>query len=929
MRRVFPLLFLLAAVGLSADEVRLRVMADTSLQAHQSEVSCNSGATSSIRIKGNEHFMLAKFDLAPIKGWDVESARLFLHPSHPHMLRTVGVSTIATDWEEGTGTGGAAENGCTFLRANHPDDLWAGPGSDFTHVSLTNGNTRSFYTDVKEVTDGWLSIDIDPWLVYAMTSGASCGLCISDEKGQTRANNDVHSREQNGYQPYLLVTGAPEQVTAERPEITLSQAQPESRAAGYQTGALSVSLRTKGAFTIRGTYAREGEGGAMPIPRRLIRLAEDGSATITIPGLSPGARYSINLCGVDRHGNSGPMIGALVRASAARPMPDALPVVERERPCPEAPPTAEGLCAWACPAWCKVNPRSGAVLEESGAQGYSADASSDWRRANPVWDAGTVRLAAARGEVLATQVVVENLSDQPREVDLEYDPAGFPSECKVFRNWYVKDSEWFAEYMIPLGDASAQIPAPDNAVPGQRNQSFTLIWWIPPDTTPGLHRVSLKVGEGLSLPIEIEVHNFTLPAETSFEVDLNCYGPVYSDRDFDEYLEWERVYYRAAHALRSTLNPLPYSQSGQTYRGFVPALEGSGAEMKVADWSEYDRHYGPYLDGSAFGGIRAGVPITHMYLPFHENWPSPIAEHYSAGNDIRKYPDNIVAHALSAPPVEEAFDQDFQDAFVAVTRQFVEHCRERGWARTEMQCYQNNKYYFKDEKTDFRGTSWWLLDEPMHRDDWLALRFFARMFREGARNNERFVYRGDISRPQWQRDWLDGLADVICVSSALFTDAWHCQRMADQWGAEFWHYGTANEVRASNLNGVAWALRAWIGGADGILPWNTIGGEGALTTPTATALLIPGSKFGIKGPLVSLRLLALCRGQQDVEYLNLLAKKRLASRDEMRRLISEHLTLNGEHRQAWADDAGTMDFGALRWEDLDGLRRMVASELSK
>jgi len=540
-----------------------------------------------------------------------------------------------------------------------------------------------------------------------------------------------------------------------------------------------------------------------------------------------------------------------------------------------------------------------------------------------------VRLAAARGEVLATQVVVENLSDQPREVDLEYDPAGFPSECKVYRNWYVKDSEWFAEYMIPLGDASAQIPAPDNAVPGQRNQSFTLIWWIPPDTTPGLHRVSLKVGEGLSLPIEIEVHNFTLPAETSFEVDLNCYGPVYSDRDFDEYLEWERVYYRAAHALRSTLNPLPYSQSGQTYRGFVPALEGAGAEMKVADWSEYDRHYGPYLDGSAFGGIRAGVPITHMYLPFHENWPSPIAEHYSAGNDIRKYPDNIVAHALSAPPVEEAFDQDFQDAFVAVTRQFVEHCRERGWARTEMQCYQNNKYYFKDEKTDFRGTSWWLLDEPMHRDDWLALRFFARMFREGARNNERFVYRGDISRPQWQRDWLDGLADVICVSSALFTDAWHCQRMADQWGAEFWHYGTANEVRASNLNGVAWALRAWIGGADGILPWNTIGGEGALTTPTATALLIPGSKFGIKGPLVSLRLLALCRGQQDVEYLNLLAKKRLASRDEMRRLISEHLTLNGEHRQAWADDAGTMDFGALRWEDLDGLRRMVASELSK
>ncbi|NSW57969.1 MAG: hypothetical protein HPY44_18345 [Armatimonadetes bacterium] len=929
MRRVFPLLCLLVVPGLYADTVRLPVIADTSLQAHQSEVSFNSGASSNIRIKGNEHFMLVKFDLAPIRGWDVESARLFLHPSHPHMLRTVGISTIATDWEEGTGTGGPAENGCTFLRANHPDGFWAGPGSDFTHVSLTNGNTRSFYTDVKGVADGWLSIDIDPWLIYAMTSGASYGLCISDEKGQTRANNDVHSREQNGYQPYLLVTGAPSQADPDRPEIALMQAQPESRAAGYQTGALRVSLRTEGAFTIRGTYAREGEVGSMPIPRRLIGLAEDGSATLVIPGLTPGASYSINVCGVDRYGNPGPMISTLVRASAARPMPNALPVAERAEPRPKDPPKAGSLCAWACPAECKVNPVSGAVLEDRGAQGYSADSASDWRRANPVWDDGTVRLAAARGEVLASQVVVENLSDQPQQANLEYDPAGFSAQCRVFRNWYVKDGDWFAEYMIPMGDTPAQIPAPDNAVPGQRNQSFTLIWWIPPDTTPGLHRVSLKVGESLSLPIEIEVHGFTLPAETSFEVDLNCYGPVYSDRDFDEYLEREREYYRAAHALRSTLNPLPYSQSGQTYRGFVPTLEGAGAEMKVVDWSEYDRHYGPYLDGSAFGGIRAGVPITHMYLPFHENWPSPIAEHYSAGNDIRKYPDNIVAHALTAPPVEEAFDRDFQEAFVAVTRQFVEHCRERGWDKTDMQCYQNNKYYFKDEKTNFRGTSWWLLDEPMHRDDWLALRFFARMFREGAGSNERFVYRGDISRPQWQRDWLDDLADVICVSSALFTDTWHCRRMADQWGAEFWHYGTANDVRAGNLNGVAWALRAWIGGADGILPWNTIGGEGALINPTATALLIPGSRFGIRGPLVSLRLLALCRGQQDVEYLNLLAEKRRASRDEMRRLVGEHLTLQGEHRQAWADDAGTMDFGALRWEDFDGLRRTVAAELSR
>ena len=80
---------------------------------------------------------------------------------------------------------------------------------------------------------------------------------------------------------------------------------------------------------------------------------------------------------------------------------------------------------------------------------------------------------------------------------------------------------------------------------------------------------------------------------------------------------------------------------------------------------------------------------------------------------------------------------------------------------------------------------------------------------------------------------------------------------------------------------------------------------------------------------MSLRLLALCRGQQDVESLNLLAEKRLVNRDEMQRLVSDYLSLQGEHRQAWADDAGTLEFGSLRWEDFEGLRRSVAQELSR
>ena len=87
------LLLTLAASCSWSDEARLEVIADTSLQAHPSEIDQNSGASPNIRIKGNEHHMLLKLDPTPIRGWRVQSARLRLHAAGPHMLRTLGIST--------------------------------------------------------------------------------------------------------------------------------------------------------------------------------------------------------------------------------------------------------------------------------------------------------------------------------------------------------------------------------------------------------------------------------------------------------------------------------------------------------------------------------------------------------------------------------------------------------------------------------------------------------------------------------------------------------------------------------------------------------------------------------------------------------------------------------------------------------------------
>src|SRR5207253_1978189 len=146
--------------------------------------------------------------------------------------------------------------------------------------------------------------------------------------------------------------------------------------------------------------------------------------------------------------------------------------------------------------------------------------------------------------------------------------------------------------------------------------------------------------------------------------------------------------------------------------------------------------------------------------------------HYHYQPTTTAYPDLIAEHALKAPPVEEAFDPQFKEEFQAVVKQFARHFREKGWSGTQFQFYLNNKYYYKDPKEGGRGSSWWLLDEPMHRDDWMALRFFGQMFKSTVREalgspaprDPQLQFRADVSRPQWQRDWLNGLVDLICVS---------------------------------------------------------------------------------------------------------------------------------------------------------------------
>jgi len=187
------------------ETLRLPCTGDTMLSTSHGEERLNGGGRSNLRLKGIEDLAILDFDVTPLKGRAVEEARLFIHPTGPHKLRSIGISTIATPWKEGGGTGKPAEPGeATFMEAASGERPWGQPGSDFYAASFGRGGSIWQARDLKAEADGWASLEIPPAILHAMMEGNSFGFALSDEH-QTFHNNSFYSREQTAKAPYIAV----------------------------------------------------------------------------------------------------------------------------------------------------------------------------------------------------------------------------------------------------------------------------------------------------------------------------------------------------------------------------------------------------------------------------------------------------------------------------------------------------------------------------------------------------------------------------------------------------------------------------------------------------------------------------------------------------------------------------------------------------
>ncbi|MBL7221895.1 MAG: DUF4091 domain-containing protein [Phycisphaerae bacterium] len=926
MWRTTALILLVLCGAAFGGTAELAITADVGICAHPREVALNTGGSGRVRVKGDQHYYLFDFDVRGIRENRITSATLHLKLANGR-IRRAAVCTVPVGWVEGT-AGGKAQNGSScFTHVKYPKTPWAPGGGTVMDATFNSPDMMWRPASVETGADRWMKIRVDPKLVQAVAAGLSHGLILSSETGQTRENHDVFTREQGNAKPYLTVTCFPPlpKPIPPRPPV---KASPCAHGAGFKTGAISVIAGLPSGMFANKITLSEKAGGQFPVAAERI---EFHGKEVIFEGLKPGGKYFVSVISPMKTGGSAHTAKPqAVTASAALVAPKAVKL-----------PAAEKLRSVENAGWRLVPlPVTARVPIGAAPAGGEIDVPHTARGA---WVGLQVAICPPKG--IADDISIDIRPPwYHRPMEMRVAPL---SPARVYRVWSVsKDGNGknFGEVLVPLGEGEKfSIPWRANGVADQKCQTVFVDIWVHAESRPGIYKSKLTVTRGgkevAALPLKVNVAPAVLGDSFSIAGDMNTYSsPARAmgvrSSDAAAYLDAERKYYRLAHSHRMTLNVLPYSQDGSIWWRGAPKITGRGAACKVSDWSEWDERFGPLLDGSAFSfkngyvGPGAGVPLRHIYLPFHENWPSALAKNFKPWPPPRDY-QKMLAWTADLPPIAKSLSPEVAAAWISVLQQFKKHLGVKGWTKTQYQVYLNNKYYFR--RDGGRGVSLWLLDEPMAPDDFLALRHFARMTAKTALLSSPAVvqFRLDISRPTHQRDWLDGLVDLNVCADQLYSQRRLIARRKRVFDEEYWNYRMPPSFAADNIGWAVWPVRSFCWGATGTIPWQTIASDGDLQQADETALMYPGRKFGMDGPLASIRMKAWRQGLQDAELLQILSKQRGFNDLQLRAFVAAACGLEGwEGGMDPAAAAPIVTFAGVSDDKLSTLRRATLAALT-
>jgi len=464
------------------------------------------------------------------------------------------------------------------------------------------------------------------------------------------------------------------------------------------------------------------------------------------------------------------------------------------------------------------------------------------------------RAATGRNAFVSFHLVVDLPAGGDFEVSVKITDATRELEVDLFREWFhltESNRNYYPDALVPVSmPYKARLPDPDNRIEKQTSSAFWVDVWVPKEATPGVYRgvALLRTGhKRTTVPFEISVVEATVPEKDVVTIDHNSYGSswladyyggieVPSEQSF----RVTHLYHRLFYEHRGVFHQLGYGHGGKVIAEFAPEIEGSGRTRRIKNWGLYDRHYGPLLDGSAFAGSRRGPrPIPFVYLPINPEWPASFLWWGEPG---------------------------YETEFVNVVSQMEQHFRQKGWTQTRFEMFFNHKKRYKAFP--------WDGDETRFPEDDNYFREYRGLLRKALppETPVKFVFRNDSSwAMERQFESLAGVVDFWVCGGSVF--AWYPQapRLLKGRGDIVWLYGGAPDVTKVSTAITENPLRVWLYGVDGWVHWQTTNpGEDPwfAFNGGAEVLAYPGERFGIRGPIPSVRLKLQRNCVQDLALLD-------------------------------------------------------------
>lgn len=939
MRRLLVPLLLLALSTLTSDVVRaetrqFQVTRDLWLSSHAGEEEASNGATPRLKFKGYQEFSLVDFDLSELKNKTIKRATLRLKCVGDERLYRVGVGTITSDWNEGTGTNYAHQEGASSYRwkanPNVPwidaqDEASVTDYSDITCVMFGEGGSFWRNADATEPEDDYQYVDVAPEVVAARVAGLSYGFVLFDDTGteviqdgedaiiRLFPNRFVYSHEQNrACEPML-------EVEFEDSDDTKSPSSPADAsfdATPAPRGTANLSWTQNNCLTenILGFRLRlDGEDVSQTqVPSPILGDSpltpeETQSFHACLRGLDPAVKHSVEIVAVDMQGHESKP--ASVEFSVSDKAFDSWERIVNYK---SDAVSSQKNAAKSLPTIGKSDVAVIQELDRIFESGELVPAATDkYLSENAIWNAAsrTIDLASARNEFVGFQIAFNGPAQKMRfEVEWDGDSSAVTAPTAEFSRLARVNSDKgrVADPVIPL-DSQKRVASLEEGA-----DTILCELFVPAAAKAGVMTGKLRLmnekREKLELNIRLTVWDFVLPNELCFLPEMNCYSLPSNELE----------YYRMAQLHRTYINRVPYSHRGSVGDGLAPDWNSSDLTFSWEKWTE---RFGKYFDGSAFADLpRGAVPIEAFYLPLFENFPGDVFKGF-AGDFT--WPD------------ASAFTEEYQKAMTAGCRGFAEKIAEEGWDQTRFFFFLNNKHDYKKNGW-YRASSPWLLDEPASYRDFAALAFFGKILKNSVADapelQDKIIFRADISRPQWERNSLDSILDVYVVGDGTFRmyNPMIRNRSERSTPRFAYAYGTTTPPSESAYQPVFWSLDAWTTGADGIVPWQTIGNHESWEKEDELSLFYPATKESDGKVAASIRLKAYRSGEQLVEYLAILARETGRSRDEISRAVRNRLRLDkSSSTRTSEEDAGTSRYSAATADDLENFRRELGEYLNR